>query len=650
MLRASSLGPILNLTYRNLRESCPYKLPAILSTSSRLNRLVHTRPEYQDARAPPPHVFSSAETTDQDLESAELSRKDVRGSPTQDALVREMLEREREGWKAEKEAKDIYVRQSLPYVTGKSHYSPPLPPLYGGKFKRGSSYKNLDTIPESVLFPSDYRLEANSEGEDTRIFTAIAFPDNISEEDLYYQLCHVLANTLNVENAWSAYSTILSISPQDRPRPRADPPIPFEHLHRLSRLLSQNLPKTRTQFLRLLSVLYTIRKHGGRIQQFEWNSLIANAGIGWRGSRSKDFELAFDIFEDMVSGNPPGSSFSPSNYPVADMPPQPVQPDIYTYNTLISIASKTLSSRTIARATAMLRSSGHSPDRITHLSLLVFFTHSRQLSGVRSTLSKMRQQNLEIGVDEINACMWAFGRSGKLELVKNIYSALRHNLYPEPEEVIGPILESMKNELIHISPLMRPNAITFSTVIQLMAWNGHLTLTYTVLMDMLSSLNLELGAPLVRDGEGEIHYTAYSAIYASFRSLFLGFSRHGVYLRTEDSSDFYQRKWTLSNLQVIFDSYIGLPDPIYPSKGMIYWIMVAFDRTSNHNVELMRKIWTQLEERFHGPWGGSHYRFHALRSMLFSEEARAYLRENGFRTGRRVSRSSLIYQYDQGSQ
>ncbi|KAE9405912.1 hypothetical protein BT96DRAFT_1015180 [Gymnopus androsaceus JB14] len=394
-------------------------------------------------------------------------------------------------------------------------------------------------------------------------------------------------------------------------------------------LLSQNRPRTRTQFLRLLSILYTIRKYDGKIQQFEWNSLIANAGTGWRGSKSKDFELALDVFEDMVSGNPPGSSFSPSDYPVADMPPQPVEPDIYTYNTLISIAAKTLHGRTIARATGMLRSSGHSPDRITHLSLCANKTW-----------------NLEWM--ELTACLWAYGRSGKLQWVENVYRVLRHNTYPEPAEVINPIIESLKDDLIDISPLMRPNAITFSTVIQLMAWNGHLAMTYTVLMDMLSSVNMEPGAPLVRHDDDKIYYTNYPAMYTSFRSLFLGFSRHGVYLRTEDTSSLQERKWTLGNLQVIFDSYIGLSDPVYPSVSMIYWIMVAFDRTSNHDVELMRKVWTRLEERYDGPWGGTEHRLRRLRSMLFSQEAEAHLREHGFRTAKRVSRASLIYQYNPG--
>ncbi|KAJ4472156.1 hypothetical protein J3R30DRAFT_3298705 [Lentinula aciculospora] len=470
----------------------------------------------------------------------------------------------------------------------------------------------------------------------------------MSDEDIYYHLCHVIANTTTAEDAWSAYSTILTIrSPKDRRH--GDPPVPFEHLHRLCRLLSQNKPRTRTQFLRLLSVLYILRKNGGIVHKFEWNALIANAGTGWRGSKAMDFKLALDVFDDMVSGEPPGSSFSLSDYSPLATPPQPIEPDIYTYNTLISIASKTFYGRAIGRATAMLRASGHPPDRITHLSLLVYFTHTDQLSGVHSTLLKMRQQNLELGLDGINACIWAYGRNGKLEWANDIYRVLRHNLHPEPSESIDPIMEALKDEYIEISPLMTPNAITFSTMIQLMAWNGHLTRTYKVLMDMLSSFNMEPGAPLVRSDDGEIHYTTYTTLYTSFRSLFLGFSRYGVYLHNNFTSHIQDREWTLSNLQAIFDTYINLPDPIQPSTNMVYWIMVAYDRTSNHNVELMRTVWRQLEQQFKRSWGGPQHRLRVLREMLFSSNAEAYLRLRGFRTAGRESRTPFSYKYNQNS-
>ncbi|KIK65618.1 hypothetical protein GYMLUDRAFT_363384 [Collybiopsis luxurians FD-317 M1] len=658
MLRASSLGSIL---IRTILEPCPWKYQTLLPLFHQQTRATHaecSKPgqiEYGDVGNV--HVSSNVQTEQQNSQNIEASGKDVRNENMEQSIpetpanvfVQHMLSLERERREAAG-GSDLSVRQKPPYATGKSPYSTPLRPLYGGKLKYGSSYKKPDALSAPMLYPDmDVEVAEDEPKDNAHFFTVTTSTphNNMSDQDLYYHLCHVISNTDHVEDAWTAYSTILSLPPP-KERRRGDPPIPFQHLHRLCRLLSRNRPKTRTQFLRLLSILYTIRKHGGTVHLFEWNSLIANAGSGWRGSKSHDFQLALDVFDDMVSGTNPGLSFSPSDYPPLDQLPQSVQPDIYTYNSLISIAAKTLYGRAIARATAMLQASGHSPDRITHLSLLVYFSHTRQLNGVRTTLLKMRQQKLELGVDGINACIWAFGRHGKLEWVDRIYRTLRHNTHPEPAETIKPIIEALDDEFIDISPYMMPNLITFSTVIQIMAWHGNLTRTYNVLMDMLSSLNMEQGAPLMRDEEGKIQYTTYAAIHTSFRSLFLGFFRHGVYLRNDFTSRLQDRKWTISNLQAIFDTYIALPEPIPPSRRMVYWIMVAFDRTSDHDVELMRQVWMQLEEHFEIPlkYGD---RLRVLRDKLFSSEAADYFRKHGFHANKPQSRNPFSYKYSQNS-
>ncbi|KAJ3967729.1 hypothetical protein EV361DRAFT_473534 [Lentinula raphanica] len=653
MLRASSLGPILSLTYRLCLEQCQRPHQAVFTLHRRQNRLSymstvsHMSHNSEDGGVLgiPFGVHASSGTVKTDTVSQNTKahgrdaseNKKTKQTATEDSkinLIQVMLERERKIQKTLKNEKDLYVRQALPYTTGK--YQSSIQPLYGGKFKRGTSYEKLPSSDTTTKI-LDYKG-----GGDQRVLAKDASHQPMSEEDVYYHLCHVIATTTNVEDAWSAYSTLLTM-PSPKNQPYGTPPIPFAHLHRLCRLLSQNRPRTRIQFLRLLSILYTIRKHGGMLQTFEWNALISNAGTGWRGSKAKDFHLALHIFDDMVSGEPPGSSFSMSDYPPLDIPPLPLKPDIYTYNILLSIASETLYGRAIGRATAMLRASGLSPDRITHLSLLVYFTYTNQLPGVRSTLVKMRQQGLELGLDGINACIWAYGRNCRLEWAEDIYRVLRHNILPEDEEIIDPIRKNLQDECIDISPTMMPNVITYGTMIQLMAWNGNLTRTYTVLMEMLSSLNMEPGAPLVRDEDGEIQYTTYGALYISFRSLFLGFARHGIHHTRRSRSEHVppDKKWTISNLQAIFDTYIGLTDPIPPSWNMIYWIMVAFDRTSDHDVALMRTAWTRLEGQFKGPWGGPGHRLRVLREMLFSSDAEAYLRRYGFRTAPRKSRTYL---------
>ncbi|KAK1226044.1 hypothetical protein PQX77_011003 [Marasmius sp. AFHP31] len=536
-----------------------------------------------------------------------------------------------------KQERDLYVTEPPPFATGKSKYHVPIPPLYGGKFRYGKKF-----LPSHLLHPPAGTSDIYANADSTRIDIPSHNPDMH-----FYRTLHVLASTQSLPEAWEAYSILSKLPP---PRDHSqNPKIPFSHLHRLCRLISQNRLRSPTQFLRLLSVLYTIRKSGGTIHVFEWNSLIANAGSGWRVTRPDEFKLALDVFQEMTSGMPPGSTFSPSDYPPLPTS-QPVPPDEYSYNVLINIAAKSLYGRAVRRAMSLLRSPGYSPDRITHLSLLTFFTASGERSGVRSTLLKMREQGLELGLDGVNSCIWAFARTGRMDIVKSIYRVLRHNSLSDPRiraehddsfpESISDALTKLEEECVIITEDMRPNEITFTEMIQVMAYHGDFFATISILSDMLSSDNIELGAPLVRgtstdegggrvgvvdgtstDGAGEVRYTKYSPTYAVFRALFLGFSRHG----TDDPCS---QTWTLDNLRDIYHDYMAFSNLESPSRWQIYWILAAFDKTSGHDLDVIREVWLELEEKFVYDWGN---RLHKLREIVFSDEAQCHLNTVGFR-------------------
>ena len=450
-------------------------------------------------------------------------------------------------------------------------------------------------------------------------------------------LLQTLATSQSVTEVWEAYSNLL-YSPDDAAI--GEPRVPFVHMHRLCRILARHRPKTRKQFLRLLSVLTAIKEAGGEIKLHEWNALIDGAGKGWRRTSINDFRTSLGIYQDMITGRVPGKSSARDQGDENELRTSPVIPDIYTYTTLISLASRTLHANAFSYATSLLASSGLAPNRITHLSLLTYFTFTKQLSGVRSTLLKMQEQKLELGLDGVNACLWSYGHNGRVDLVMMVYRLLRHNVSPEiyvGEDDVASVARRLRvEEHIVIPPDMKPNEVTFTTVIQILAHHGNLSATLSIFMDMLSSQNLEMGAPLVPDANGILKPTPYSPTLPVFRAIFLGFSRHGVCLmkdgtappRFRTANPLGQPAWSLANLQALFDTFLILPDHIVVSRSMIYWIMVAFEKTSGNDVTLLRQIWKQLETRFKRPRYGPNNRLGRIQSKLFPKEVGRFVDKN----------------------
>ncbi|KXN86301.1 hypothetical protein AN958_10163 [Leucoagaricus sp. SymC.cos] len=462
-------------------------------------------------------------------------------------------------------------------------------------------------------------------------------------ERILQDMLHVLATTSSAKDGWKAYVVLSRL--QQRHGVSTDEAtsiIPFAHLHRLARVISQNTPKTRNQFLHLLSVLTTIQNYGGEIQLHEWNALIDHAGKGSRKTRPEDFNNSLSIYFDMIHNRPPGSRFSDAGFddilnPGSDEDPfsldvtstPAVEPDIHTYTTLINIAARTNHSPTLHRATTLLKQAKLLPNRITHLSLLKYFTAKKQLSGIRSTLARMREQNLDIGVDGLNACMWAYSHNNRIDLVMMIYRVLRHNIVPEEldgDDDIDSVQEQLRtDEGIIVAPDLRPNEVTFILLIQTMAYHGNLHAALSVFIDMLSTPNTEQGVPLVLDQDGELQLVVYSPTIHVFRAILLGFSRHGIAppdngrkagFSDEDPDNL---EWNLNNLQNIFERFLDLPSNSKISESTIFWTLNAFSRTSGHDVELLQNIWLRMEDRFGSFKRGPDHRLTKWRHKLFPE-------------------------------
>ncbi|KAH9947254.1 hypothetical protein B0H21DRAFT_692241 [Amylocystis lapponica] len=424
-----------------------------------------------------------------------------------------------------------------------------------------------------------------------------------------------MATTASATEAWNAYQALMAI-----PREPHSLPVPYAHLHRLARLLASTRPRTRTLFLRLLSVLSTIHATGGYVKLWQWNALVDCAGKGWRKTRQEDFKAALDVFEDLMAQRSPGARFSGGSpvRPVPEAAPT-VHPDIVTYTTLLNIAGRTLNEATLRRATILLESSRLLPNRITHLALVRYFARKNQLQGVRATLFNLKDQGFEMGLDGLNACIWAYARSGRLDVASTVYRALRHNLVPEDEAGENAITASVKR-LSRVDGLtipldIKPDNTTFYTLIQAFAYHGDLIQCLRVFMDMITLSDADVSG---HDHASPRVPNITSPTLPAFRAIFLGFARHGMppahlknagplTLRLTSSA------WTYDNLHILYQSFLALPHDVRPSDRTIYWVIKAFATTSGNDIRKLRRIWEQLETRFGGGWGGRLERFrHAI--------------------------------------
>ncbi|KAI0335540.1 hypothetical protein GY45DRAFT_808701 [Cubamyces sp. BRFM 1775] len=445
------------------------------------------------------------------------------------------------------------------------------------------------------------------------IFSRYAYRDHRIRQPLYEKM----VETTNPDEAWQTYEELLKYRP-----PHLEQSIPHKYLHAFAASLvsrSETLPpqKTRTQsiFLRLLSVLNTIYHTGGQVRLWEWNALIECAGRGWRKTRMDDFQAALKIYQDMVANRAPGSSFSKGaesgSHDPARIVSHPVKPDIVTYNTLLSIAGRTLNPRVMRIAEELLASSGVSPDRITYLIYQRYYARKGKLSGVRKVTARLLENGCELGMEGVNSLLWAYGRNGRLDLVEYIYCILRHNLLPDTPPTTGLDAEDSARQLEWLESLtipsdLKPDAITYYTVIQVYAYHGRLRESLHTFSDMISS-PVPITGKVEDVEEFEPGATFPSPIIPIYRALFLGFARHALppgtsaseaERRRPDDREHVWRAWTFEQLYTIFDDFMSLPFDSKPNTQTVYWLLVAFATTSGYNQEVLRNVLERVEARF----------------------------------------------------
>lgn len=549
---------------------------------------------------------------------------------------------------------DEYFVTELPsYEFGRSLHPAVITPLFGGKYRNQNGFNPPPTYLNHHRFPT-YDFHTKRLRDDGQVagegitsfghlqdvtfnFSPIQQP-SIPTIERYYAYLHVIANTQDEDDAWFAYTSIIR-GPRPEHLAKEKPLIPFSHLHRICRILARI--KRRTTFVRLIDIMCTIRRFGGQLQLFEWNALIDSTARGWRRITEEDFELALSIFTDMTHGHVPGHLSSSNDLPpLLDIPLQPVKPDIYSFTVLLNIAALSYSQTSVQTASQLLETSQASPTRITHLSLMKHFAKDGDLDSISLTLLKLHQQGHELGLDGINATLHAFSYVGRLATARKVYRVLRHALpavdsddairkAQEDDEINALRQELATDEFIPIPLSMRPNAITFHTLIQGFSFHGHFASAMEVLSDMLKAVNTDPGAALSGDKPGALKHAPYTISFQVFRSLFLGYAKHAAPSGNND-----EEYWKLKNLQAIFDLFVDMGKGSRIPRFTVYFIMVGFDKASGHDVDLLRDVWTKMETEFDIDLGGPHNRLRILKNRIFSTTALAYLRKHGFQVNR----------------
>ncbi|OJT10187.1 hypothetical protein TRAPUB_13292 [Trametes pubescens] len=509
----------------------------------------------------------------------------------------------------------------------------PLPHTNGPDFSRTTAKTPVAHTPQASSYTCPPQA-VEGPGEDVPpryMLSRYASRDHHLRRPMYEKL----AAATDLDKAWQLYQDLL----QHRPA-YLQQSIPHKYLHSFAAALvkkSKSKPahkaRTRTVFLRLLSVLNTIYYTGGQLRLWEWNALIDCAGRGWRKTRVDDFQAALHIYRDMVANRAPGSSFAGDTlipeHDASRVASQPVQPDVVTYTSLISIAGRTLNPELLNLAESYLVSSGIPPNRITFLAYLRFYARKGRLGSVRSMMFRVMENSWLLSQDGTNALIYAYGRNGRHDVSGSIYRVLRHHLLSEGSVEDDPTIESAVSQLeeqerIVIPPDMKPDAVTYYTLIQVYAYHGRFRECLDVFSDMMTSPEPTTGT--LEDMANYVPGTALpSPILPIFRSIFLGFARHATLpddlANTEYAYDVHEeptwRPWTLGQLHTLFGDFIELPHEARPSSRTVYWLLVAFAITSGYDRAILRSVWERLEGRYGGRWDG---RVRELRDKIYAEE------------------------------
>ncbi|KAF7794526.1 hypothetical protein EIP86_005660 [Pleurotus ostreatoroseus] len=424
----------------------------------------------------------------------------------------------------------------------------------------------------------------------------------------------ILGRTEDPSTGWDAYQELMSLPPFGTRLP-----VPWEYLHRLVRLIAAVRPRTRTLFLRLLAVVTTVHNTGGRVDLWEWNVLIDFAGKGFRRTPLESYRDSYDTYQDLVNDQPPGTTFNQhrgrsqeveqdgeqdASVGMSKLPELMSKPDVYTLTTLLNIATKTRDAPTLTRVWNLFKEYDIPPNRVTYLTLLMYYAELKDVSSVRRIIHTVRVEKMDWGVDGLNQLIWAFMRFELPATAEAIYKLLRHNYTANLDHVeLHRVRRYLAGQHIMIPSNLIPDPITYMSVLQSHAYNGRFQPALQVFLDMNSHL------------AQDDNYALTEHSLMGYRAFFIGFYRFGSIPPPEQRiegpyrySAFHVQDpssaWTFDALQTMFDSYMALEGDFKPSNRLAYWILMAFARTTGNNLDVLRATYDRIRARFGVYWDG----------------------------------------------
>ncbi|KLO15711.1 hypothetical protein SCHPADRAFT_253367 [Schizopora paradoxa] len=414
----------------------------------------------------------------------------------------------------------------------------------------------------------------------------------------------------------AAHTPTSATSPSTPPHLLLTPPIlptahviPLSILRRLSRVLASTQPRTRSLFLRHLSVLSALSARGDHIPLWAWNALIDCAGKGWRRTRVAEYKTALSVYNDMISsgggrgriipavndeesGEGEGGETDQGTSEGRANGKKLVDPDIVTFTTLLNIAVETRSESAVRHAFSLLKNSGLAPTEITHLVQL----KDRQLGGglraVRNVYRSLESDgHAKLSIGGLNAVLWTISRDGRMDVLVDIYRILERNVADHMNDQQSAEEDSDDSSVVEGIPVHRsliPNSITYSILIQSFSYHGQLLDALNVFRDMLyraeASDDPSLQPSLV-----------------IYRALFRAFARHAPKRSNRGSSQLRSFPsndgWSEENLDLLFGDFLQLPGNIKANDRTVYWIMSSYIRLCGKNDPKVSEVFRRLSER-----------------------------------------------------
>jgi pentatricopeptide repeat protein len=411
----------------------------------------------------------------------------------------------------------------------------------------------------------------------------------------------MIRNDESSEAVWSAYEDLLELKPPKDILTEKD----FRRI--FSRLANQK-PRTRTTFLRMLHLCNAIHSLGYEMRSWQWNVLVDAAAKGYHKTKEEDYQAALGVVQDWTRRT------QKDDAPASDWGPQQQSPaDIYTYTTLLSIAARTQSPELLRHAARLLEHSQLPPTRVTELSVIPYLARSGEYLAVKTVIENVHAKGLEVGIDGLNALMWAYASNGAFAYPLGIYRALRSHVQDDfaEQDLQGIELVSAIGDYI-IPQELAPDRATYTLLIQALAYHGHFVFALEVFRDMLALNDPPPMATRYQKAESEQLKDAH--LLPIYRALFLGFSRHGEPQafqlpkpRTHQEASNtpldeegrpIMTPWNIHNLQLVYNMFMECATDCLPNNRTIFWILKGFARTTRNSLEKMKTIWEQLDARF----------------------------------------------------